>query len=288
MNTPDQDKFSSDILNLGQSSPHDVVEIPIEEICLNPLQPRKKIVKSKIDQLADSIREQGLLQPVIVTRKDGLYHLVVGERRLRAAKKLGMKKLPAIIKECAWEQMLKIALVENLQREDLNPVEEARAYRMLIQEYNFTQEQVSRAIGRSRSYVANMVRLLNLPISVVNDLEAGDLSPGHARAILSLEDDKQILKAARKVKKEDLSVRQTEGLIRRMKEGGSRGNQRKNKLTSEYQWIQDKLQERFSTEVSIKKNKNNRGKIEITFSSEEHLINLLNLLGVQEDWTDFT
>ena len=195
-----------------------VVEIPLEQICVNPGQPRKKIDEDKIRELADSINKHGLIQPLIITNKDGLYHLVVGERRFRAARLLGLEKIPAIIKESTWEQMLEIALVENIQREDLNPVEEARAYKMLMSEYNKTQEDVASAVGKSRPYIANMIRLLNLPFKVLEDLEVGEISTGHARALLGLEDEKAILALVEKIKKEKMSVRQTEELVRILKE----------------------------------------------------------------------
>jgi ParB family chromosome partitioning protein len=268
----------------GQESVGRISEIPVEEICLNPSQPRKKIEDDRIQELADSIKQHGLLQPVIVTRKDGLFHLVVGERRLRAVKELGMPSIPAIIKEYTWDDMLKVALVENLQREDLNPVEEARAYRMLINEHNQTQEQVAEAIGKSRPYVANIVRLLNLPQEILEDLETGDLSIGHARALLGLETELQILKAAARIKKYDLSVRQTEELVKSMKEGEEEKRRQYNESSNAFNYVENRLAERFSAKVTIKNGKGNKGRIEIHYASMDELNRLVSALGGDEEW----
>jgi ParB family transcriptional regulator, chromosome partitioning protein len=261
-----------------------VVDLPIDEICLNPAQPRKKIEEERIRELAESIKVHGLLQPVIVTKKEGLYHLVVGERRLRAARSLGMKQIPVLVKEYAWDEMLKVALVENLQREDLSPVEEAKAYDLLIKEHNLTQEGVAEAIGRSRPYVANIIRLLNLPRDIIEDLESGVLSTGHARALLGLESELLMLRAASKIKRQDLSVRQTEDLIREMKDQERPEKSKRIELHPIIVKLQDRLSERFSTRVAIKNSKGQKGRIEIHYNSNEELERIISTLGADEEW----
>lgn len=211
-----------------------------------------------------------------------MYHLVVGERRLRAVKKLGYQKIPAIIKEYTWKDMLKIALVENLQREDLNPMEEARAFRMLMDEYNLTQEQVAESIGRSRSYVANMVRLLNLPVEVIKDIEEGKITFGHAKALLGLDDANLIIFMAKKIKEKSLSVRQAEEEVKRMKEGKTQ-KKKKTELPPHYREIQERLRLKISPKLTIKRNKKGKGKIEIPFSNEEDLSRIVSILGGDEE-----
>ncbi|MCE1245705.1 MAG: ParB/RepB/Spo0J family partition protein [Firmicutes bacterium] len=260
-----------------------ITEIPIEEICLNPMQPRKRIVDEKIDELSNSIRELGVIQPVIVTKKDGLYHLVVGERRLRASKKLGLEKIPAIIKETSWEEMLQIAIVENIQREDLNPVEEARAYKLLMSEFNHTQEEMAVKMGKSRPYIANIVRLLNLPPDVLMFLESGELSAGHGRALLGLSDEKQIIEIAARIIEEKLSVRETEELVNRLKEEKPQKESRK-PADHQFQRLENHLCEKFATRVKIKTGRDNKGKIEVHYASVEEFNRIIEIFGAQENW----
>ncbi len=261
-----------------------VVEVAMEEICLNPQQPRKTFSEEGLQELADSIEQHGLLQPVVLSRKDGLYHLVVGERRLRAAKSLGMEKIPAIIHDSDWEEMLHLALVENLQREDLNPVEEARSYRVLLDEYGRTQEEVAQLVGKSRPYVANLTRLLNLPDQVLSQLESGEISAGHGRALLALDDRRTILKLVAKIIKENLSVRQTEELIRQIKEGVRRRVAKIIDLPYELRRVQDQLAEKFSSRVEIRPGKGNSGKIEIHYGNVDDLTRIVDNLGIRDEW----
>ncbi len=279
-------KGLSALIPMGKEeySSQKVVEIPLDQICINPMQPRKKIDDDKIRELADSIKRHGLIQPPIITNKDGLYHLVVGERRFRACKLLELEKIPVIIKESTWEEMLEIALVENIQREDLNPVEEAKAYKMLMTEHDNTQEQVAAALGKSRSYIANMIRLLNLPPLVIEDLESGEITTGHARALLGIEDEKLIMAAVEKIKKENLSVRQTEELVRQLKSETPKKTSSKVKLPRILQDVQNHLTERFATRVNLKSTKGDNGKIEFHYSSTDELNRLLALFGVEEKW----
>lgn len=261
-----------------------VLEVPVEEICLNPQQPRKIFREDALEELADSINRHGLLQPVILTRKDGLYHLVVGERRLRAAKSLGMDKIPAIVHDSDWEEMLQVGLVENLQREDLTPIEEARSYRVLMEEYGRTQEEVAELVGKSRPHIANTLRLLNLPDRVIDYLEKGEITAGHARALLALEDNRLILRLASKVIKERLSVRQTEEIIRQIKEGGRQRAKTVAQISYELRSIQDRLAEKFSAKVEIKPGKGNSGRIEIHYGTEDDLTRIVDNLGIREEW----
>lgn len=284
-------KGLSALIPQGESgySAEQVAQIPINEICLNPKQPRRKFEEDKIHELACSIKEFGILQPVIITRKDGLYHLVVGERRLRAAKWLGMERIPAIIKDFNWDNMLMAALVENLQREDLRPLEEARAYSVLVEEYGLTQDQVADSICRSRPYVANSIRLLNLPQKVQEYLDQGDLTQGHARALLAIGDEKLMIFAAESIIKDNLSVRQAEEMARQAKEKKEKGQKKKTQiqLPPSYRHIQDRLMERFSTRVAIRKSggeKSEKGKIEIHFNSGEELERIITALGGDEEW----
>ncbi|RPI51359.1 MAG: ParB/RepB/Spo0J family partition protein, partial [Deltaproteobacteria bacterium] len=192
---------------------------PIEKIRPNPDQPRKHIDQDSLEGLAGSIKEKGILQPLVVWEVDGVYELIVGERRWRAAQKAGLKAVPVVIKDVSPDELLELALVENIQREDLNPLEEAMAYSRLIDELGLTQSQVASRVGRERSTVANFLRLLQLPDYAQADLLDGRLSMGHARAILMLEDPESRKELRDQITKKDLSVRQAEALARRLAKG---------------------------------------------------------------------
>ena len=189
----------------------DVQELPLINIVPNRYQPRTEFTEADLAQLADSIKQNGVLQPVLVRRKgDGVYELIAGERRMRAAKRAGLLTVPAIIRNSSDEQALEIALIENLQRQDLNPMEAARAYHRLIQEFGFTQEVVAQRIGKDRSSIANIARLVNLPKEVQDLVESGALSTGHAKVILGLSSLQAQLTLARQIVESQLSVRQAE------------------------------------------------------------------------------
>jgi ParB family chromosome partitioning protein len=191
--------------------------VDVERIVANSLQPREWFDEAKIDELAASVREQGILQPLIVRQRENGYELIAGERRLRAAIRAGLKTVPVVVREANDNQALQWALVENLQREDLNPIEEARAYRRLQDEFGWKQEEIAERVGKSRSTVANSLRLLALPQELQQEIAGGRLSMGQARALLSLERDSLILAAAREVMAKQLSARETEHLVRRLK-----------------------------------------------------------------------
>ena len=190
-------------------------EIPVESIGPNPHQPRQALDPVALQELANSIQEHGLIQPLVVVQQGQGYQLIAGERRLQAAKLVGLSQVPALVKDATPQQMLELALVENIQRADLNPLEEAAAYQQLIEDFGLTQAQVARRVGKSRTAVANSVRLLRLPLEVKESLVTGQLSEGHARALLGLPEAKVQHRALRRVIKRGLNVRQTEELVRR-------------------------------------------------------------------------
>src|SRR5947199_5056319 len=194
-------------------APSGLAEIPLSQISPNPYQPRKSFNEASIDELARSVREHGIVQPLVVTRAGDRYKLIAGERRFRAAQKAGLTSVPAVIKEIAQEgDALQIALIENIQREDLNPIEEAMAYHQLHDDFQLTQEEISRRVGKERSTVANFLRLLKLPEPVKKLLATGELSMGHARALLSLDSAKKQEKLADRIVRSSLNVRQAEML----------------------------------------------------------------------------
>lgn len=253
-----------------------VSQINVSEIKANPYQPRKIFDKAALDELAESIKEHGILQPVVVRQSGKRYELVVGERRFRAAKLAKLDEIPAIIKELTDQQMMELAILENLQREDLTPIEEAEAYQKLMEALNLTQEQLAFRLGKSRPHIANHVRLLALPKEVRQMISDKKLSMGHGRTLLGLRSKNIIPETADKVVKDNLNVRQLENLVQRLNEDVPRETiEKKKDIFIEEK--QSELRDRFGTNVQIKKNKN-KGKIEIEFFSEEDLERILELL----------
>jgi len=250
---------------------------PIDVIHANPDQPRKNFDESGLVALAETIREKGVLQPLLVRKVGSHYELIAGERRLRAARMAGLTEVPVTIRESMDPDGLELALIENLQREDLNPVEEARGYREMLQRLNLTQEELARRMGRDRSSIANSVRLLQLPREILEDLISGELTSGHARALLGLGHEVLQLKVRAEVKEKRLSVRETEKLIlkyREKKDGKARPAER---LDPDMQRIQDDLRRRFGAMVKIQKGKKG-GRIQIQYSSAEELNRIYSLL----------
>ncbi|WP_339186058.1 ParB/RepB/Spo0J family partition protein [Brevibacillus sp. FSL K6-6036] len=262
--------------NMIEEEEH-VLEILVADIRPNPYQPRKEFESSAIEELAQSIKEHGIIQPLIVRKSIKGYELVAGERRLRAAKSLGLKKVAAVVKDYSDQQLMEIALIENLQRENLNPLEEAEAYEKLISHHSYTQEQLAKKIGKSRPHVANMLRLLQLPEQIRKMVSASDLSMGHARALLGVEKEELQLQLAKEAVKKGLSVRQLEELVKQA--NVSRETSKKKPLKKEPQLIQleERLRSRLGTSVKIKKG-TKRGKIEIDFYSQEDLQRILEIL----------
>jgi len=246
-----------------------VAELPVEAITPNPHQPRTALDETALQELANSIREHGLIQPLIVTQSTTGYQIIAGERRWRAAQLAGLATVPAIIKEAAPQQMLELALVENLQRADLNPLEEAAAFRQLMDEFGLTQEQVARRVGKSRAAVANAVRLLKLPQQVKTRLADGTISEGHARALQALENETAILKALAKVTRGALSVRQTEEMVRRML-AEPKTKARKIAASAETRALEDRLRRALGTKVNLFRSRQG-GKLVIYFFSDEEL-----------------
>lgn len=254
-----------------------VEKIHVKSIKPNPYQPRKLFDEIAITELRDSIKEHGILQPIILRKIGTNYEIVVGERRFRAAKLAGLKEIPAVVRVLTDEETMELAILENLQREDLTPIEEAEAYHNLMENLKLTQEQLAFRLGKSRSHIANHVRLLSLPEKVRHTITEGKLSMGHGRTLLGLRKKEQIPLIAERVLKEGLNVRQLEKLVQRLNEDVPRETKPKEKEDLFLAEHESGLREYFGTNVTIKKSKN-KGKIEIEFFSEEDLERILELL----------
>ncbi|WP_066870265.1 ParB/RepB/Spo0J family partition protein [Clostridium mediterraneense] len=257
------------------------VKIDIDSIDANIDQPRKFFDNSKIAELSQSIKEHGIIQPLIVQKvEEDKYTIIAGERRWRAAKLAKVKKVPVIIKEMSNEELLQISLIENIQRENLNAIEEALAYKKLKEEFNLTQEVLSRKLGKSRTAIANVMRLLNLDSRVQEYIIQGVISEGHGKVLLSLSGDEQY-KVAQKIIDDGLSVREVESFIKFLKSKENKEEQPKEekKMNPYYKDIKDKLQDYFGTKVNINSNKN-KGKIEIEYYSEEDLQRILDIINL--------
>ncbi|HPL98998.1 MAG TPA: ParB/RepB/Spo0J family partition protein [Bacillota bacterium] len=259
-----------------ESDRNSIVEIKITDIEANDKQPRKAFNDATLADLSESIKEHGVVQPIIVRKLGSSYQIVAGERRWRAARLAGKKTIPAIIKECSNLEVMELALIENLQREDLNSIEEAMAYKSLIEEYNMTQEEISKKIGKSRPAIANSLRLLQLPQEIKNMIAEGKISQGHARALLSISGEKKQLDMAEKIIAQQLNVRQIEKLAKDTKQ-----KKKKEVLTDAYQIEINQLEERLravlGTKVTIHHRKN-RGSIEIEYYSDEEFDRIFELL----------
>ncbi|HXG59480.1 MAG TPA: ParB/RepB/Spo0J family partition protein [Thermoanaerobaculia bacterium] len=253
-----------------------VNEIPIDQIAPNPYQPRKVFNEASIEELTRSVRQHGIVQPLVVARAGDRYKLIAGERRFRAAQRAGLRTVPAVIKEAvAAGDELQIALIENIQREDLNPIEEAQAYHQLHEEFGLTQEEISRRVGKERSTVANFLRLLKLPDSVKKLLAQGRLSMGHARALLAIDSPKKQEQLAERVVRRDLSVRQTEMLAaERSPRSGEKKEKEKDVFTRD---AEERLTRALRTKVEIDR-KRRGGVIHIRFASEDDLIRIYDEL----------
>ncbi len=254
-----------------------LAHIPIEQISPNPYQPRKVFNESSIEELARSVREHGIVQPLVVTRTgDHRYRLIAGERRFRAAQRAGLRSVPAVVKELTKEgDALQIALIENIQREDLNPIEEAVAYHQLHEEFGLTQEEISKQVGKERSTVANCLRLLKLPDTVKKLLASGQLSMGHARALLAVESTRKQEQLAERVVKRNLNVRQTEMLAAATSaKVGEKPQKEKDVFTRD---AEEKLTRTLRTKVEIDR-KRRGGVIHIRFASEDDLIRIFDEL----------
>ncbi|MBL0224769.1 MAG: ParB/RepB/Spo0J family partition protein [Geobacteraceae bacterium] len=255
---------------------------PIEQIRPNKNQPRKHFAPEKLEELAASIREQGIIQPLVVTQKDGFFEIIAGERRWRASQKAGLHEVPVVIREASDEVVMELALIENIQRQDLNAIEEAEAYRSLVEHFSISQEDVARRVGKSRTAVTNALRLLKLPEIIQHDIIEERLSMGHARAMLALEGLDLIEKARHEILHRQLSVRATEELVRRLKVNprpvatAKRLRQPDLLMSS----LEEQLQKRFQSRVAIRRVGTRGGRLEIHFSDSEELTRIIDLLDI--------
>ena len=264
-----------------------VQRVPLERIQPCPFQPRKDFPPETLRELADSIKEQGIVQPLIVRERRGRLELIAGERRWRAAQMLGLTEVPVILREADDRAVLELALIENLQRENLNPLEEAQGYAQLVEQFQLKQEEVATKVGKSRAVVANALRLLRLPAAIQGYIREGRLSVGHAKVILGLESEKQQKFAAERILKGGLNVRQAEGLVAglqaREKGGGSRpGAGALLTQDAHVADLENQLRERLGTKVHLHYAAG-KGALEISFFSEAELERILQILGVNSD-----
>jgi len=266
-------------------------EVAVELIVPNPMQPRQALDMEALQELADSIREHGLIQPLIVTSmqdptSDAQYQIIAGERRWEAAKMAGLTRVPVIVKEATPQKMLELALVENIQRADLNPLEEAAAYRQLMDDFGLTQEQVAEKVGKSRVTVANSVRLLRLPDEIKRALAGDQISEGHARALLALNKRADQLKVLEAIVKRDLSVRQTEEMVRRVA-AGAQPRRRGEPPSPETEALENEFRNALGTKVRLFRSKKG-GKLVIQFYSEEELEAIYRIIVGGVERTDGT
>ncbi len=255
-------------------------EIDVDLIVPNPHQPRTTFDEESLDGLVESMQEHGVLQPLLVSSSnaEGVYQLIAGERRLRAARRAGLTRVPVIVKEAANRELLELALVENLQREDLNPIEEAIAYQRLGGEFGITQEEIAKRVGRSRTAVANTMRLLALSDEIKQSLASGTISEGHGRALLSIEDEAARRAAWQQVIDQGLTVRQTEQLPRRRPNGSAK--LATNGVDPETDQIEARIRDALGTKVQLRRQKNGHGRLVLHFFSDDELHGLLSRIGV--------
>ena len=256
----------------------DIVQIKLSKIRPNKNQPRKEFDEDRIKALSDSIKNVGVLQPIVLKPiEDNNYMIIAGERRYRASILAGKEEIPAIIKDIPIKDIMEIALIENLQREDLNSIEEALAYKNLIEDYKVTQEELSEAVGKSRPYITNTLRLLNLQNKIIKMIENGDITAGHGKALLRIEDKEKQLEVAMRIVEEGLSVRTVENIAKKIIE-----NKEKRKIEKKEKDIyiidaEEKLSNIFGTKVNISMN-NKKGKIEISYNNEDELNDILSMI----------
>ena len=255
--------------------------IPINKIQANPNQPRKDFNDSKMEELVSSIKEKGILQPIAVRElKDGNYEIIAGERRFRASKSIGLKSIPAYVLTVEDEsEVMEYALIENIQRDDLNPIEESEAYASLKSKYNLSQKEISKKVGKSRSLIANSLRLLKLPSSIKEDIKNNKLSMGHAVSLLGLKSKTQMLAIANRIIKNKLSVRNTEEIISKINSNAPKSKSNRKSLKSQLlNEFESKLIHKFGTKVSISSNNNGKGKVVFEFYTQDDLERILDLL----------
>ena len=274
----DVEQYLDDIQNNAAEAPgRREVELPIEEIRPNPYQPRKEFDKKALEELSESIKTHGIFTPLLVRKSVSGYDLITGERRLRAAKMAGLKTVPAIQVEFTEEQMMEIAILENVQREDLNPIEEAAAYESLIQKLGYTQEKLAERVGKSREYCANIMRLLKLPEDVQSMVVNKELTMSHVRPLLSLNDEEEIYEAAEKIKKNKMSVRGVEAYVRDVNGGGQKKQHKKEKDPM-IRDLEIQLSEKLGTQVVFSKKS-----FTISYHDTDDLNRILELIGCLDE-----
>ena len=259
-----------------------ILMLKLDLVQPNKEQPRKTFDEEKINELAESIKNYGVLQPLLVQKNDSFYEIIAGERRWRAAKAAGLKEVPAVLKEYSKQEAMEISLIENVQRADLNPIEEALGYKQLIDEFGLTQEAIEVRVAKSRTVITNTMRLLKLDEQIQNMLVQGVITSGHARALLSLEDTQMQLKAAKEILDKKLSVRETERLVKRLQKEAS-GEKKEEKKKDEtlaliYQDLEDRMKSVMGTKVSIHNKDKNKGRIEIEYYSEAELERIVEMI----------
>lgn len=257
-----------------------VIEIPVSQLRANPYQPRKTFNEESIQELAASIKEHGVIQPIIVRTVLKGYEIIAGERRFRASQVAGLATIPAVVRKFTDQQVMEIALIENVQREDLNAMEQAIAYQALIDQFKLTQEELSLKVGKSRSHIANFLRLLQLPEEIKQHVSRGTISMGHARAIVGVKDDKKMMELTAATIKQQWSVRELEDTIQKLdeqkdKEASKPKSRKKDPFMDE---IEENLRSIFRTTVKIKPQQQNKGKIELSYYSKDDLERILELL----------
>ncbi|MBC1724096.1 ParB/RepB/Spo0J family partition protein [Listeria seeligeri] len=270
------------LFNNVDTNEETVQNIPLKEIKPNPYQPRKIFDTKAINELRDSIKIHGVLQPIILRNTAKGHEIVVGERRFRAAKEAKLKEIPAVVRDLTEEEMMELSVIENLQREDLSPLEEAESYQFLMKKLGLTQAKLAERVGKSRPYIANFVRLLTLPEEVQVMLRDGTLSAGHGRVLLGLKVKKNIIPTAKKAVAQGLTVRQLEDVVANLNENVSRETIKPARVPIFIRESESQLRDKFGTAVSIKR-RDKKGKIEIEFLSDDDLDRILEILDIQFD-----
>ena len=281
-----EELFNSEILDYStveekivKETPKDeIVNVKLSELRSNPYQPRKVFDEQALEELANSIKEHGVFQPIIIKKSIKGYEIIAGERRVKASEMAGLTEIPAIIRDFNDTQMMEIALLENLQRENLTAIEEANAYKKLIETLSLTQEELAKRLGKSRSHITNMIGLLTLPNSIQEDINSKKITMGHARVLSKLEDEDQQQKLAKMVIEEGISVRKLEEISQSPQINKTNPQKQKKQKENKYSYLQEELSEKLGTKVVIKSNK-----IEISFSGDTDLSRLLEVLNIEVD-----
>ena len=279
-----EELFNSEILDyntveekiVNETPKEEIIKVNLDELRPNPYQPRKVFDEAALKELSESIKEHGVFQPIIIKKSIKGYEIIAGERRVKASKLAGLKEIPAIIRDFNDTQMMEIALLENLQRENLTAIEEAQAYQKLQETLSLTQEELAKRIGKSRSHITNMLGLLSLPQIIQDDVNNKKITMGHARVLSKLEDREQQKELGRKVIEEGISVRRLEELTQQSSIVKTNPQVKRKKEKNEYYYIQEELREKLGTKVIIKQNK-----IEISFTNENDLGRILELLNIE-------